>query len=98
MALNRTCPKCKSPADAEAHFCGECGSPLPAPAGPADSRHVDQLLDRVSGMPKAKPHTSPAHGVPVHVPPARSGSIAAPTPSPLGRSGPVAISLDRLVG
>jgi serine/threonine-protein kinase len=98
MAPNRTCPKCKSPADAEAHFCGECGSPLPAPVAPVDGRHVEPLLDRVSGMPRANPHKSPALGVSVHVPPARSGPIPAPTPSPLGRSGPVAISLDRLVG
>jgi serine/threonine-protein kinase len=97
MASNRICPKCKSPADADAHFCGVCGSPLPALSPPADVRHIDQLLDRVSGMPKAIPHASPAHGVPVHVPPARSGPVPAPAGSPLARE-PAAVSLDRLVG
>jgi serine/threonine-protein kinase len=87
-----------SAADAEAHFCGVCGAALPAPAPPpAEVRHFDQLLDRVSGMPKAVPHTSPAHGVPLHVPAARSGPLPAPTPSPRPRE-PVPVSLDTLVG
>jgi serine/threonine protein kinase len=95
---NRICAKCKSPADAEAHFCGVCGSALPvAPPPPAASPHFDQLLDRVSGLPKSIPHVSPAFGIPVPIPAARSGAISAPTPSPLGRD-PVGVSLDRLVG
>jgi serine/threonine protein kinase len=98
MPIHRVCPKCKSPADAEAHFCGECGSPLPALSPAVAARQVDPLLDRVPAMPKAVPPVSPAHGVPVHVPPVRSGPIPAPAPSALGRSGPIAISLDRLVG
>src|SRR5512141_2695643 len=90
-AAHRICPKCKSPADADAHFCGSCGSQLPAlPA--ADPRKVDQLLDRLSGMPKGGPHKSPAHGAPVHVPPPRSGAASAPAREP------APISLDRLVG
>jgi tRNA A-37 threonylcarbamoyl transferase component Bud32 len=108
MASHRTCTKCKSPADAEAHFCGVCGAALatqystPSP----DPRSLDNLRDRISGMPKSAPHMSPAHGVPhmspahgvpLHMPPVRSGPIPAATPSPLGRE-PVAISLDRLVG
>ena len=98
MATNRLCAVCKSPADAEAHFCGVCGSALPAAVPPpAASRQLDQLLDRVSGMPKAMPHVSPALGIPVHIPAARSGALSGPTPSPLGRD-PVAVSLDRLVG
>jgi serine/threonine-protein kinase len=101
MATNRICAQCKFPADAEAHFCGVCGAALPAPPKPAapvaEARHFDQLLDRVSGMPKAVPHASPAQGVPIHMPLARSGSISAPIASALGRE-PVPLSLDRLVG
>jgi serine/threonine-protein kinase len=101
MAANRICPQCKSPADAEAHFCGVCGAALPTPPKPAapvaEAPHFDQLLDRVSGMPRSVPHASPAQGVPIHMPLARSGSISAPIASALGRE-PVPVSLDRLVG
>ena len=48
-------------------------------------------------MPKAVPHMSPALGVPIAVPSARSGPVSGPTPSPLSRE-PVAVSLDSLVG
>jgi serine/threonine protein kinase len=94
MAAARTCPKCKSTADAEARFCGVCGAALAAVAPvDKDARHIDQLLDRVSGMPKAVPHASPAQGVPVPVPAARSGALS----GPLGRD-PTPLPLDRLVG
>ncbi|MBN2576892.1 MAG: protein kinase [Deltaproteobacteria bacterium] len=103
----RLCPKCKSPADSEAHFCGACGAALPPlSAPPAGPHHIDRLLDRVSGMPKAVPKpspalgvpkASPAHGVPAHVPAARSGAISAPIASSIGRE-PLPVSLDRLVG
>ena len=66
-------------------------------SAPKDPRHVDQLFDRMSGMPKSVPHASPAQGVPLHVPVARSGGISAPNTSPLGRD-PTPLSLDRLVG
>jgi len=96
MAPPLTCPKCRSAADAEARFCGVCGTALPAPVAPpaGGPRQVDQLLDRMS---KPVPHMSPALGVPVHVPAARSGPVSGPTPSPLSRE-PVAVSLDSLVG
>ncbi len=98
MAAPLTCPRCKSTADADAHFCGVCGTALPAAAPPPGRpRHLDELLDRVSGMPKAVPHASPALGVPIPVAAARSGSVSGPTPSPLSRE-PVAVSLDSLVG
>ena len=98
MATQRICAQCRSAADAEARFCGVCGAALPVTASPpAEARPFDKLLDRVSGMPKAVPHTSPAHGVPIHVAAARSGPVSGPTPSPLGRD-PVPVSLDRLVG
>jgi eukaryotic-like serine/threonine-protein kinase len=99
MASNRICSQCKSPADAEAHFCGVCGAALapPAPGSATEARHFDQLLDRVSGMPKAVPHASPAQGVPVPASYPRSGNISAPTASSLGRE-PAPVSLDRLVG
>jgi serine/threonine protein kinase len=94
MAATRICPKCKSTADVEARFCGECGAPLAAaPAADKDAHQFDHLLDRVSGMPKAVPHASPAQGVPVHVPAARSGALS----GPLVRE-PTPIPLDRLVG
>ena len=98
MAAPRLCPKCKSAADAEAHFCGECGTPLPAPPPAPVEHHADPILDRMSGMPKAVPHLSPAMGVPV-VPmsASRSGPIRALTPSPLSRE-PAPVSLDSLVG
>ena len=94
MASALTCPKCKSAADEEARFCGVCGTALPAPAPtPARPRHLDELLDRASGGPKAVPHVSPAMGVPIPVAAARSGPVSGPTPSPLSRE-PVAVSLD----
>jgi len=96
MAHPLACPKCKATADAGAHFCGVCGTALLAPS-PGGPRHLEQLLDRVSGMPKAMPHVSPAQGVPIPVPAARSGPVSSPTPSPLSRE-PVAVSLDSLVG
>ncbi len=104
----RICPRCSSAADADAHFCGVCGTALaPAPAGessvagsagdrPADPA-IDQLLDRVSGMPRSIPHASPALGIPLPVPAVRSGPILAPTPSPLARE-PAPVFLDSLVG
>ncbi len=105
MTAQRFCPKCKSPADADARFCGVCGAALlpsraaapPSPPPAADPRHVDHLLDRVSALPKSVPHASPAQGVPTHVPSARSGGISAPISSSFGRD-PVPVSLDRLVG
>jgi serine/threonine-protein kinase len=60
-------------------------------------RPFDQLLDRLSGMPKAAPHVSPPMGVPIPMPASRSGPIGLGTPSALGR-GPVPVSLDSLVG
>ena len=99
MPATRVCPKCRSTADAEAHFCGVCGTALPASQAPASGeRNFDQLLDRMSGMPKAvPPHASPALGVPLPMPASRSGPIGLPTPSPLGRE-PAPVSLDKLVG
>jgi serine/threonine protein kinase len=99
MASHRTCPECKSPADAEARFCGVCGAALPSlPASVSkEPRHLDHLLDRVSGMPKSLPHASPAQGVPLHVPVARSAGVSAPATSSLNRE-PVPVTLDRLVG
>ena len=103
MAAPRICPSCKSAADAEANFCGVCGAAL-FEAIPADppvqtpaARHLDGLLDRASGLPKAVPHMSPALGIPIPVASARSGPISSPTPSPLSRE-PVPVSLDSLVG
>jgi serine/threonine-protein kinase len=61
------------------------------------ARHLDELLDRVSGMPKPVPHLSPAMGVPIPVASSRSGPVSGPTPSPLARE-PVPVSLDSLVG
>jgi serine/threonine protein kinase len=98
MASPLACPNCKAAADAGAHFCGVCGTALPLAAPPPGSpRQFDQLLDRVSGMPKGVPHMSPALGVPIPIPAARSGPVSGPTPSPLSRE-PVAVSLDSLVG
>jgi serine/threonine protein kinase len=98
MVAPRICSQCRSAADADAHFCGVCGSPLPATPPVSGERPFDQLLDRLSGMPKAvSPHVSPALGVPIPMPPTRSGPIGLSTPSPLGRD-PVPVSLDRLVG
>jgi eukaryotic-like serine/threonine-protein kinase len=99
MAAEKICPKCRSVADAEAHFCGVCGTALPAAAVPASGeRNYDQLLDRMSGMPKAAPpHASPAMGVPVLMPASRSGPIGLSPSSPVGRE-PAAVSLDKLVG
>ncbi len=98
MASALTCPKCRSAADAEARFCGVCGTALPAAAPtPARPRHLDELLDRVSGGPKAVPHASPAMGVPIPVASARSGPVSGPTPPPMSRE-PVAVSLDSLQG
>jgi len=98
MASALTCPKCKSAADAGARFCGVCGTALPASAPtPGRPRQLDELLDRVSGMPKAAPHSSPAMGVPIPVAAARSGPVSGPTPSPMSRE-PVAVSLDSLQG
>ena len=97
MASTLTCPSCKSTADAGAHFCGVCGTALPEPA-PAGPRPLDHLLEQLSGTPKIpRPATSPAHGVPIYVPTARSGGISGPTPSPLSRE-PAPVSLDSLVG
>jgi serine/threonine protein kinase len=93
-----TCPKCKSVADTGAHFCGVCGTALPAVAqSPVNQRQLDQFLDRGPGMAKAVPHMSPAYGVPIPVAAARSGPVSGPTPSPLARE-PVPVSLDSLVG
>jgi eukaryotic-like serine/threonine-protein kinase len=102
VASTRTCSKCKSAADADAHFCGVCGNPLPKAVSiavpPAPDAHADQLLDRLSGMPKAiPPHASPAMGVPIPVAAARSGPATSPTPSPLARE-PAPVLLDSLVG
>jgi len=92
MATTRMCPSCKSTLDVEAHFCGVCGMALPASAQPpSSSRALDELMSRVSGIPKAVPHTSPAHGVPVVA--AYSGPGSGPS-----RSQPVAVSLDSLIG
>jgi serine/threonine protein kinase len=101
MITQRVCSKCKSPADADAHFCGVCGSPLPrlVPShSPSPDHATDQLLDRMSSLPKTLvPNASPAFGVPVPVPAARSGPVLSPTPSPMARE-PVPVSLDSLVG
>jgi serine/threonine protein kinase len=98
MASALTCPKCRSAADADARFCGVCGTALAAPTpAPGRPRQLDELLDLVSGMPKAVPHASPAMGVPIPVATARSGPVGVPTPSPLSRE-PVAVSLDSLAG
>jgi serine/threonine protein kinase len=98
MASAPTCPKCRSAADADAHFCGVCGTALPPAAALAGGpRNTDELLDRASRMPKPVPHMSPAYGVPISVATARSGPVGGPTPSPLSRE-PVAVSLDSLVG
>ena len=94
MGSPLACPKCKAVPDAGAHFCGVCGTALPVAAPP---RNFDQFLDRVSGMPKAVPHMSPALGVPIPIATARSGPVSGPTPSPMSRE-PVAVSLDSLVG
>jgi serine/threonine-protein kinase len=72
-------------------------APLAAPVQSPAPRHLDDLLDRVSGMPKSVPHLSPAMGVPVPVASARSGPVSGSTPSPLARE-PVPVSLDSLVG
>ena len=48
-------------------------------------------------MPKAAPHTSPAHGVPIPVAAAHSGPVSGPTPLPRSRE-PLPVSLDSLVG
>jgi len=92
MATTRMCPSCKSTLDVEAHFCGVCGMALPVSAPPpSSSRALDELMSRISGIPKAVPHTSPAHGVPVVA--AYSGPGSGPS-----RSQPVAVSLDSLLG
>ena len=97
MAAARYCPKCRSTADAEAHFCGVCGASL-SPAPLSGEREHGQLLDRLSGLPKAAPpHVSPPLGVPLPMPASRSGPIGLPTPSPIGRE-PAPVSLNSLVG
>jgi serine/threonine-protein kinase len=71
---------------------------LPSSAPPAPPpRNIDELLNRVSGMPKAMSHASPAHGVPISVAAARSGPVSGPSPSSLSRE-PLPVSLDSLVG
>jgi eukaryotic-like serine/threonine-protein kinase len=100
MAAAKFCPKCRSAADATAHFCGVCGTALPTTTPPASGeRKYDQLLDRISGMPKPAPppRVSPPAGVPLPMPASRSGPIGIPAPSPRGRE-PVPVSLDSLVG
>jgi serine/threonine protein kinase len=99
MAAAKICPNCRSAADAEAHFCGVCGTALPAARVPPSGEHnYDQLLGRMSGLPKVPPpHASPAAGVPVPMPASRSSPIALSPTSPLGRE-PAAVSLDKLVG
>jgi serine/threonine-protein kinase len=93
MANQRTCPHCQSTADAEAHFCGECGHALPALPAPTVERPTD--LVRHAKVPS---HASPAMGVPVvPMPVSRSSPFRLPTPSPLGRE-PAPVSLDSLVG
>jgi eukaryotic-like serine/threonine-protein kinase len=97
MAAPRMCPKCRSASDADAHFCGVCGTALnKTPL--SGERPLDPRLDRLAGVAKAAPqHSSPAFGVPASMPPSRSGPIGLATPSPLGRE-PVPVSLDKLVG
>ncbi len=97
MAAPRVCPKCRSALAADAHFCGVCGTALTTPPTSGE-RPFDQLLDRLSGMPKPSPaHVSPPLGVPIAMPPSRSGPIGLSTPSPMSRE-PVPVSLDSLVG
>ena len=98
MAGPRICPHCQSAADADARFCGECGTALPEPLPAPGDRYTDQLLDRLSAPARvAPPHKSPAMGVPA-LPMAvgRSGPARLPTPPPLSHSVP--ITLDSLVG
>lgn len=100
MAATRVCPKCRSASEADAHFCGVCGAPLPVTAKlVSGERPFDQLLDRLSGMPKAvSPHVSPPLGVPVaglgkpgapHLSPALG--VPVPVAMPVSRSGPIGL-------
>ena len=95
MSSALSCPKCKATADADARFCGECGTALPQPA--PVPRIVDPVGSRSTDRTRQAPRLSPALGVPSAVAAARSGPIHAPTPSPMTRE-PLPVSLDSLVG
>ena len=88
-----SCPNCKATADADARFCGECGTALSQPA----PQVRDPVGARSTARTRQAPRLSPALGVPAPVAGARSGSVHAPTPSPLTRE-PLPVSLDSLVG
>jgi len=95
MSPTPSCPNCNAPADADARFCGECGTALAQPA-PVPVI-VDPVGSRSTDRTRQAPRLSPAMGVPAPVAAVRSGPNLALTPSPLARE-PLPVSLDSLVG
>ncbi len=85
------CPSCGAPPEPDARFCGVCGCPMPAmaapppDAAPAKGPVASTLVD---------PPAAPA------VAAARAPGMAAPAAKtvPMPRTGPVRLTLDRLIG
>lgn len=43
LGIGITCPKCKKQMGSLAHFCNECGTVLPPPSKPVDSKEQAEI-------------------------------------------------------